>query len=199
LLLIREPMGFHGKTYAPSCPKCDNGHSGKTEISIRRVSDPPAWLNWLAIITGISGVTISAIIGWIVGGIPPEEPRSYRQSPSKGRNEGPVRRQSPPPQVSWLDEVKWALFKLIVRPDLPISTHLAWALGGSIPLFFTGYLYFFQHSDTVPDLPIFPVLWKVVLFFSVLFGLLVVFSVARLRWRMRYESWRRSQEYNTND
>lgn len=161
--------------------------------------DPPSWLNWLSIITGVSGVTISTIVGWIVGGVPPREPRSYQQSPSQRHEWKPVKRQSPLPQISLLDEMRWTLFKLIVRPDLPISTHLGVIVCGSVALIFASYLHFFQGSGTAPSLPILALLSKVALIALVLLGLMVAFSVARLRWRMRYESWRQSQEYGTDD
>ncbi len=160
--------------------------------------DPPSWLNWLSIITGISGVTISTIVGWIIDGVPPREPRFYQQHTSQDRNGTPVKRQPSPPRLSLLDEVRWALFKLIVRPDLPISTHLG-VIIGSIALIVASYLHVFGGSGAAPNLPVLALLSKAALIGLVLLGLMVAFLVARLRWRMRYKSWRHSQEYGTDD
>jgi hypothetical protein len=175
-------------------------HPANTFLRTRfGVSDPPSWLNWLSIITGISGVTISTIIGWIIGGVPPKQPRSSQPKPSENTDEKPVKSQSSPPPISLLDEVRWALFKLIVRPDLPISTHLGVIIGGSIALIIASYLHFFVGSGATSNLPILTLLSKAALIGLVLLGLMVAFSVARLRWRMRYENWRYSREYGIDD
>ena len=56
----------------------------------------PRWLNWLAALCGIFGVTIFGVIGWIIGNMP-----SVRVRPKPSRQ----RQQSLPcsMQVHWME------------------------------------------------------------------------------------------------
>jgi hypothetical protein len=100
------------------------------------VSYLPDWVADWAAISSITGVTVPCLIGFIAGSIPEAGRRRNMQDRVRDKDRQQHGRLPP---VSLREEARDGLFKVIVRPEIPISSQLFKAL--FVGIFLLGLIY----------------------------------------------------------
>lgn len=157
------------------------------------MSEPPPLINWIAAISGILGISIFSVIGWIIGNIPSLRSRNRERQPPP-----PVRdaRQRGQGRISVMEEVRGSLYHWIVQTDVPVATHALVAVVGAVSLavVISFYVFSIARVSNTFEPPIFSFLRTLNLIGIAILAVVVIFAFARLRWRIRYEQWLRDQE-----
>ena len=125
--------------------------------------EPPWWLNWLADLASISGLSFAAIVpvgsmivGWILGYLPPApSPRVHLQT------ERPIRSGNPP-RVSLVNEVYGSAYRAIVGAHKSIADQFWLIVAETVALVIGCVLYLSQASQELPVVPVIPVLQSLV-------------------------------------
>lgn len=149
------------------------------------VSLLPQWLNDFETLLSLV-LAIAAVLGWILGGQAPDRQRppdayEYEEEQELGRRE----------PVTVLGEIRNLLFHWIMRPDIPVRQHVLIVAGlvGCLLLSIWTYLNFDPTAGFA--LTRFNELLQTIAFTGIwIIAALLVFSIARLRWRIDYENRR---------
>jgi hypothetical protein len=144
----------------------------------------------LGIVTGV--VTVG---GWIVSYLFPDDP------PGRTPIYGPPRQRRgtqtpPPPPLTLGGELRVAIFNFFMRPKIGIAKEFGIAVMEFVLLGIASYLYATGDGEKLPPLPIFALLRTISFYGLFLIGAFGVFSVARLRWKVKYQNrLRRPRDY----
>ena len=161
------------------------------------IPDTPHWLNWLAALCGVVGVTIVNVVGWLVGNMSSVRgrPSASQQRPQRLPRSGHQPGRGHP--VSVTQEVRSHLFHWVVQTQVSVANQFLITIFGTVLLaaMIGYYAYMVAPQAGHNELPIITLLRKVDLAAIALFALAEVFFVARLRWRIRYENWLRSEGF----
>ena len=157
--------------------------------------EPPWWLNWLADLASVTGLSfvviypgVTSAFGWILGYLPPTPPvpRVHLQT-------NPIRPGNPP-RVSLFHEAYGDAYRGVVGAHKPIGEQfwvIAFLIGGIV----ISCVLYYLSQDPQADLPIFPVLQSVWFFLMAVLGLITVLLIIRLHLRIRYENALLAQEH----
>jgi hypothetical protein len=150
--------------------------------------EPPWWLNWLADLASVSGLSFAAIvpvgttiISWILGYLPPTpRPKVHLQTKRSIRSGNP-------PRVSLIDEAYGLAYRAIIGAHKSKAEQFWFVVAIIVGLVICCviYLYVSRHHQA---LPIFPVLLSFSFYGIAVLALITALLIIRLHLKIRYEN-----------
>ena len=155
--------------------------------------EPPWWLNWLADLASISGLSFvvifpggTSVFSWLLGYLPPTpRPRGHLQT---NRN-----RSGNPPRVSLFDEAYGSAYRAIVGTQ-SIAEQFWFIVAVIVGLVICCAIYLYVSQDS-QVLPIFPVLLSFAFYGIAVLALITALLIIRLHLKIRYENSLLAQQH----